>query len=238
MNMSKGTVPIDNPLAKERILLNKLIARLFICNIFIICLVGFSFSAFNPFVTLKIDNIDTTNYIVDLLVDNSKNEYKKANNEDKKEEENNIFQNIQKEYDEWVLANYYGDYIKQDAEEDPFDVSKFVKVFRGVYFGQYTGNNDYYHEFYANDDGSGPSRTDVYKIILINKDTGEVKISNEIKNIQNSKLIIDAKTMKVSSNTNTNTNINNTQIIKIVICVVLIIILLVTIIFRFTLKRK
>ena len=51
-------------------------------------------------------------------------------------------------------------------------------------------------------------------IILINKDTGEVKISNEIKNIHNSKLIIDAKTMKVSSNTNTSTNINKTQIIR------------------------
>ena len=60
---------------------------------------------------------------------------------------------------------------------------------------------------------------------------------NEIKNIHNSKLIIDAKTMKVSSNTNTSTNINKTQIIKIVICVLLIIILVATIIVRLILKR-
>ena len=216
--------------------MKKLITILFIWSFFIICLVRFSFAAYNPFVTLKIENIDTTNYIVDLLVDNSKNEYIKASDEDKKEEENDIFQNIQKEYDGWVLANYYGEYIEVGAEDDPFDFSRFVKVFCGVYFGQFKGNDDYYHEFYANDDGSGPSRTSTYKIILINKDTGEVKISNELKNNKNNNFIIDAKTMQVSSNIDK--NINKIQINKLVVSVLLIIVLLVIIICKFVLKRK
>ena len=190
--------------------MKKLITSIFICSIFIICLLGFSFAAFNPFVTLKIKNIDTTNYIVDLLVDNSKNEYVKANDEDKKEEENDIFQNIQKEYDEWVLANYYGEY---------------VKYFRGVYFGQYVGNDNFYHEFYGNDDGTGPAHTSTYKIILINKDTGEIKISNEINwNIENKNLTLDAKTMRISS------NINKSQIIKVTLGVLIIVILAIIII--------
>ena len=216
--------------------MKKLITILFIWSFFIICLVRFSFASFNPFVTLKIENIDTTNYIVDLLVDNSKNDYIKASDEDKKEEENDIFQNIQKEYDGWVLANYYGDYIEVGAEDDPFDFSRFVKVFCGVYFGQFKGNDDYYHEFYANDDGSGPSRTSTYKIILINKDTGEVKISNEIKTNKNNNFIIDAKTMQVSSNIDK--NINKIQKNKLVVSVLLIIVLLVIIICKFVLKRK
>lgn len=223
--------------------MKKLITSIFICSIFIICLVGFSFAAFNPFVTLKIENIDTTNYIVDLLVDNSKNEYIKANDEDKKEEENDIFQNIQKEYDGWVLANYYGDYVDEikGSSEDPFlslnnGIQEYVKYFKGVYFGQYVGNDDFYHEFYGNDDGSGPSRTSTYKIILINKDTREVKISNEIKSNKNNNFIIDAKTMKVSSNTDK--NINKIQINKLVVSVLLIIVLLAIIICKFVLKRK
>ena len=183
---------------------------LFICIVCIVLSAGATFAAFNPFVTLKIENIDTTNYIVDLLVDNSKNEYVKANDEDKKEEENDIFQNIQKEYDEWVLANYYGEY---------------VKYFRGVYFGQYVGNDNFYHEFYGNDDGTGPAHTSTYKIILINKDTGEIKISNEINwNIENKNLTLDAKTMKVSS------NINKSQIIKVTLGVLIIVILAIIII--------
>ena len=71
------------------------IIGIFICLVFIVMLTRVSSAAFSPFLTLKIENIDTTNYIVDLLVDNSKNEYKKANDEDLKEE-NDIFQNIQK----------------------------------------------------------------------------------------------------------------------------------------------
>ena len=155
--------------------MKKVISCLFICSIFIIYLVGFSFSTFNPFVTIKIDNIDTTNYIIDLLVDNSKNKYKKANDEDKKEEENDIFQNIQKEYDEWVLANYYGEYIDEikGSSEDPLlplnnGIQEYVKYFKGVYFGQYVGNDNFYHEFFGNDDGIGPLYTSTYKIILIN----------------------------------------------------------------------
>ena len=185
-------------------------SAIFICIVCIVLSAGATFAAFNPFVTLKIENIDTTNYIVDLLVDNSKNEYVKANDEDKKEEENDIFQNIQKEYDEWVLANYYGEY---------------VKYFRGVYFGQYVGNDNFYHEFFGNDDGIGPLYTSTYKIILINKDTGEIKISNEINwNIENKNLTLDAKTMKVSS------NINKSQIIKVTLGVLIIVILAIIII--------
>ena len=158
------------------------IIGIFICLVFIVMLTRVSSAAFSPFLTLKIENIDTTNYIVDLLVDNSKNEYKKANDEDLKEE-NDIFQNIQKEYDGWVLANYYGDYVNDYVdEEDPIFNANPKKAFKGVYFGQYVGNNNFYHEFYGNDDGVGPLETSTYKIILINKDTGEIKISNEIKN--------------------------------------------------------
>ncbi len=205
---------------------------LLICIVCIVLSVGATFAAFNPFVTLKIENIDTTNYIVDLLVDNSKNKYVKANDEDKKEEENDIFQNIQKEYDEWVLANYYGEYVDEikGSSKDPFlslnnGIQEYVKYFRGVYFGQYVGNDNFYHEFYGNDDGTGPAHTSTYKIILINKDTGEIKISNEINwNIENKNLTLDAKTMRISS------NINKSQIIKVTLGVLIIVILAIIII--------
>ena len=213
--------------------MKKVISSLFICSIFIILLVKVSFAAFNPFLTVKIDNMDTTNYIVDLLVNNSKKEYKKANEEDKKEE-NDIFQNIQKEYNEWVLANYYGEYIdelNQDLE-DPFAKPKYANSFREVYFGQYVGNENFYHEFYANDDGSGPSRTATYKIILINKDTGEVKISKEIKNNKNNNLTIDAKTMKIFSKENV------IHAVKIVVIILVIILLVIAVIYKFVVKKK
>ena len=216
--------------------MKKVISSLFICSIFIILLVKVSFAAFNPFLTVKIDNMDTTNYIVDLLVNNSKKEYKKANEEDKKEE-NDIFQNIQKEYDEWVLANYYGEYVDKikGNKEDPFlqiGEQEYVKYFRSVYFGQYVGNENFYHEFYANDDGSGPSRTATYKIILINKDTGEVKISKEIKNNKNNNLTIDAKTMKIFSKENV------IHAVKIVVIILVIILLVIAVIYKFVVKKK
>ena len=199
--------------------------------VFIVMLTRVSFAAFNPFLTLKIENIDTTNYIVDLLVDNSKNEYKKASDEDINKV-NDIFQNIQKEYDGWVLANYYGDYINDYVdEEDPFFNANPIKDFKGVYFGQYAGNNNYYHEFYGNDDGVGPLGTSTYKIILINKDTGETKISKEIKNKKNKNLTIDAKTMKISSNK------SKIQVVKIVASILAIILLLIVIIYKFVVKK-
>lgn len=207
------------------------IIGIFICLVFIVMLTRVSFAAFNPFLTLKIENIDTTNYIVDLLVDNSKNEYKKASDEDIKEE-NDIFQNIQKEYDVWVLANYYGDYVNDYADEkDPFFNANPKKAFKGVYFGQYVGNNNFYHEFYGNDDGVGPLETATYKIILINKDTGEIKISKEIKKNKNNNLTIDAKTMKIYSNK------SKTQVAKIVGSVLFIILLLIAIIYKFMVKK-
>ena len=207
------------------------IIGIFICLVFIVMLTRVSSAAFSPFLTLKIENIDTTNYIVDLLVDNSKNEYKKANDEDLKEE-NDIFQNIQKEYDVWVLANYYGDYVNDYTDEkDPFFNANPKKAFKGVYFGQYVGNNNFYHEFYGNDDGVGPLETSTYKIILINKDTGEIKISNEIKNKKNKNLTIDAKTMKIYSNK------SKTQVAKIVGSVLFIILLLIAIIYKFIVKK-
>ncbi len=207
------------------------IIGIFICLVFIVMLTRVSSAAFNPFLTLKIENIDTTNYIVDLLVDNSKNEYKKASDEDIKEE-NDIFQNIQKEYDVWVLANYYGDYVNDYTDEkDPFFNANPKKAFKGVYFGQYIGNNNFYHEFYGNDDGVGPLETATYKIILINKDTGEIKISKEIKKNKNNNLTIDAKTMKIYSNK------SKTQVAKIVGSVLFIILLLIAIIHKFMVKK-
>ena len=202
------------------------IIGVFICLVFIVILTRVSVAAFNPFLKLRIENIDTTNYIVDLLIDNSKNEYKKASDEDIREE-NDIFQNIQKEYDGWNLANYYGNYVNDYTdEEDSFYNTNPKKIFKGVYFGQYVGNNNFYHEFYANDDGVGPLETSTYKIILINKDTGEIKISNEVKNNKNQNLTIDAKTMKIYSNE------HSKYVVKIVIGILAIILLLIVIIYK------
>lgn len=189
--------------------MKKNIITLFV-GIIITMICTLSYGAFDPILKLNIKNLNTKNYVVDLLIDNREKKYEYIG--ESKPEDKEIFENIQKDYDGWVLSNLYGVFSTIEApsdELDPFNSDNFImsSYSRSVYFGQYNGNDKFYHEFYGNDDGDGPGLTDSYKIIIINKDTQEVKISDEIKNVEGQKITIDYNTMKIGEETNNNTQI-------------------------------
>ena len=201
----------------------KIIKKIIILAIIILTFsTSIAMAKFKPFVTIKIENLNTTNYIIDILVNNIDEKYQLADPESITTTEREIFEKIKKDYDGWVLANYYGEYDKKTDLTKGDDNTQ--SVFHSVYFGEYMGNSNFYHEFFAHDDGSGSMLTKTYKIILINKDTDEVTISEEIRNNKSKNIVLDMNSMKFLSDT-------KPQKIKIVVSTLVIIILIVLIVF-------
>ena len=146
-----------------------------------------------PSIDVNIKNLKTTNYILDLFV------YDKEKAE--KDEGPSVFGNpglTDDEIQELYKLNYDG-WISASTRAGL------------ILFSNCKGNDEYHNSF-------GYFGTpEVYKIVIINKDTGEIKISDKIVRKEfNSEVTVDYNDMKVVE---TNTNIFKTLII---VCLALI----------------
>ena len=140
-----------------------------------------------PSIDVTIKNLNTTNYILDLFV------YDKE--KAKKDEGPSVWGSIgltEDEIQELYKLNYDG-WISSSTRAGL------------IIFSDCKGNKDYHNSF-------GYFGTpEVYKIVIINKDTGEIKISDKIVRKEfNSEVTVDYNDMKVVE---TNTNIFKTFII-------------------------
>lgn len=126
-----------------------------------------------PSITVKIKNLNTTNYIVDLFVYDEKDAY---NSE----------------------MNYNGDGLTKEDIKKLYDlnydgwISESTRWSKYLLFADCAGNSKYENNFgYF----GTPNK---YKIVIINNDTEDIKISNEITRKDfNSTVTIDYNTMEV-----------------------------------------
>ena len=161
-----------------------------------------------PSINIKIENIHTTDYLIDLLV------YK---------------ENVSKVD---FAIDYNGDGL---SEEDlnrlsQINVDGWVSLSTKCQYDKFNpdniGNEFFVHDF------SGELTPEKYKILLINKKTGEQKVSDVVKrSVLNSSIILDATNMKVKSQDNYKTKaiIGN-------ICLVLLIAIIIEISLAFIMK--
>lgn len=145
-----------------------------------------------PSITIKIKNLETNKYIIDLLTyaektgdyysDSNFSNYGRTVHFDKIAKERNITIDQAKQlynidYNGWISAN----------------------TRNSLLWGTCNGNNE--HEHYFNYFGV-PDR---YKIIIINYDTGDIKVSDEIiRKDFSSKVMIDYNSMSISSKSTLN----------------------------------
>lgn len=151
-----------------------------------------------PSIDVTVKNLNTKNYILDLFV------YDKEKAE--KDEGPSVFGNpglTEEEIQELYKLNYDG-WISASTRAGL------------ILFSDCKGNADYHNSF-------GYFGTpEVYKIVIINKDTGEVKISEKIVRKEfNSEVTVDYNDMKVVE--------TNTNIVKTIIIVALALILTISI---------
>ena len=148
-----------------------------------------------PSIDLKINNLDTTNYIVDLFVYDEDGQ--KYNSE----------------------ADYNGNGLSDDQiaklHSLNFDgwISESTRWRSYLLFADCSGNNKYEHKFSY---FGTPTR---YKVVIINNDTGDIKISKEIvRKDFNSNVVIDYMTMDTNGNSSNN-NLLKTIIVGIAVLV-------------------
>ena len=158
----------------------------------------FADSGPKPSIDVKIKNLKTKNYIIDLFV------YDKEMA--KKDEGPAVFGNpglTDDEIQELYKLNYDG------------WISASTRAGR-ILFSDCKGNAEYHNQF-------GYFGTpEVYKIVIINKDTGEIKISKKIVRKEfNSEVTVDYNNMKVVE---TNINIVKTLIVAAIALILTILI--------------
>ena len=177
--------------------------KIMLLMILIISIVAIPINVFadtgpKPSIEVNIKNLKTKNYLVDLFVyDKDGENYKSP-------------------------ADYNGGGLTEEEIEKlhklNFDgwISSGTRWSRYIMFADCAGNKDFKNNFgYF----GTPTR---YKIVIINEDTGEVKISKEIvRKDFNSVVTIDYEDMKVAQ---TNTNIVKTIIITAIVLILTIVI--------------
>ena len=154
--------------------------------IFIICLIMIPLKAKadigpKPSIDIKIDNLKTKNYLIDLFVYDK--EGKAFSSEKDYNGEGLTKEQITKLYE----LNYDG-WISESTRWNSY-----------LLFADCAGNKDHSHHF------SYFGTPTKYKIVIINNDTDEIKISDEIvRKDFNSSITIDYKTMDTISKKNNN----------------------------------
>ena len=184
---------------------NKIMLFIIILVSIIIPINVFADTGPKPSIEVNIKNLNTTNYLLDLFV------YDKDGENYKSE------------------ADYNGGGLTQEQinklHELNFDgwISSGTRWSKYIMFADCKGNEEYKNNFgYF----GTPTR---YKIVIINEDTGEVKISKEIvRKDFNSVVTVDYDDMKVAE---TNINILKTFIIAVIVLILTIVIELVIALF-------
>lgn len=147
-----------------------------------------------PSIEVKIKGIGTTNYLVDLFVYDENNEnYEKemdAYDDRLSDEEANMLYNLN--FDGWISeGTRWGTYLL---------------------FADCKGNSNYTNEF------SYFGTPDEYKVVIINKDTNEIKITDKIiREDYNSSIVVDFNNMKVT----TSKSIISISIIALIVTIVI-----------------
>ena len=192
-----------------------------------------------PSISIDIKNLNTDNYLIDLLVDKEDDSQKHwiwvpidgSNSEKKDYKEYKDYSNINyngngeqysKTYND--LKNITIDELKQlyDIDYDGW-ISESTRWDEYLLFADCKGNDKHQHVF------SYLGTPEHYKVVIINNDTGKTKVTDEIHRKDfNSKIIIDYETMKVKNVSlfDTNNIKNVLMTLFITIAVELIIVLL------------
>lgn len=174
-----------------------------------------------PSIEIKIINLQTKNYLIDLLVydEDGSNYYSKLN-----------YNGNDEQYDSETGNNSLKTITVQQLEklykinEDGW-ISESTRWNKYLLFADCSGNNNFNHKFSY---FGTPTR---YKIVIINNNTGEVKISEEILRTElNSMVTVDYSAMEVTNNNSNNSlttspntiiNILSALIITIVVEVII-----------------
>lgn len=163
-----------------------------------------------PSISIDIKNLNTDNYLIDLLVDKEDNSQKHwiwvpidgSNSEKKDYKEYKDYSNINyngngeqysKTYND--LKNITIDELKQlyDIDYDGW-ISESTRWDEYLLFADCKGNDKHQHVF------SYLGTPEHYKVVIINNDTGETKVTDEIyRKDFNSKIKIDYETMEVNT---------------------------------------
>ena len=163
---------------------------------------AFADTGAKPSISIDIKNLNTDNYLIDLLVnknDNSEKHWKSIDGSvsEKKDYSNIDYNGNGEQYSRTYndLKNITIDELKQlyDIDYDGW-ISESTRWGEYLLFADCKGNDKYHHEF-------GYFGTpEHYKVVIINNDTGKTKVTDEIHRKDfNSKIIIDYETMKVKN---------------------------------------
>ena len=148
-----------------------------------------------PSIEIKIINLQTKNYLIDLLVydEDGSNYYSKLN-----------YNGNDEQYDSETGNNSLKTITVQQLEklykinEDGW-ISESTRWNKYLLFADCSGNNNFNHKFSY---FGTPTR---YKIVIINNNTKEVKISEEILRTElNSMVTVDYSAMEVTNNNSNN----------------------------------
>ena len=162
-----------------------------------------------PSISIDIKNLNTDNYLIDLLVNKNGNSEKYRKSIDGSVSEKKNYSNINyngngEQYSRIYndLKNITIDELKQlyDIDYDGW-ISESTRWDEYLLFADCKGNDKHHHEF-------GYFGTpEHYKVVIINNDTGITKVTDEIHRKDfNSKIIIDYEAMKVKNVSLFNTN--------------------------------
>ena len=163
---------------------------------------AFADTGAKPSISIDIKNLNTDNYLIDLLVnknDDSEKHWKSIGDSvsEKKDYSNINYNGNGEQYSRTYndLKNITIDELKQlyDIDYDGW-ISESTRWSEYLLFADCKGNDKYHHRF-------GYFGTpEHYKVVIINNDTGKTKVTDEIHRKDfNSKIIIDYETMKVKN---------------------------------------
>ena len=173
-----------------------------------------------PSITIKLKNMTTDNYLIDLLVydENGKNYDSPLNyngNGEQYSDSNNDLKTITVKQLETLYKINYDNWISESTRWNDY-----------LLFADCSGNskNEHYFSYFGT-----PDR---YKILIINNDTGEIKVSDEIKRKDlTSNITIDYKNMNIMSKGSIN-------IVKIIVALMITIVVEVIIALIMRLKNN
>ena len=173
-----------------------------------------------PSITIKLKNMPTDDYLIDLLVydENGKNYDSPLNyngNGEQYSDSNNDLKTITVKQLETLHKINYDNWISESTRWNAY-----------LLFADCSGNskNEHYFSYFGT-----PDR---YKILIINNDTGEIKVSDEIKRKDlTSNITIDYKNMNVMSKGSIN-------IVKIIVALMITIVVEVIIALIMRLKNN
>ena len=162
-----------------------------------------------PSIDIKIENLKTKNYIIDLFV----------YDEDGTGYTSPLDYNGGKLTDEQVKRLY-------DLNLDGW-ISESTRWSKYILFSDCSANEKYEHTF------SYFGTPERYKIVIIDLDTDEMKVSDEIvRKVFNSEITIDYKTMEAVENNNSNFSMKTIVVFVLVLLLTLIIELLIGLAFK------